>query len=102
MASATNRKLVDPKDTLEIIRKLGPFGFGDPEFRLVHHWGRRGRLSAFRKHCNKTQWFRGDDNNHRLHERLVFILSCCEAGARNRGKTFETLAVNAFDKHPKA
>jgi hypothetical protein len=91
MDSATNMKLVDPKDTLEIIRKLGSFGFGDVEFRLVHHWRRRGRLAAFRKHCNESEWFREDENNQRLHERLVFMLTCCEAGVLNRGETFETL-----------
>jgi hypothetical protein len=101
MANVTNRKLIDPQDTLRIIKKLKSFGFEDEEFWLVHQWGRRGRLSAFRKHCNETQRFREDENNHRLHERLAFVLALCEAGALNRGKTFEMLAVEAFHEHPK-
>jgi hypothetical protein len=92
---------IDPKETLGILKKLQPFGFGDTEFSLLHQWGSKGSLTRFRNYCREKQWFRVDDSNHRLHQRLAFVLSRCEGGALHKGKTFASLATEAFQQFPK-
>ena len=89
---------MDPKDTLDLLKKLEGPEFGDAEFWQVHHF--HGALSTFRTYCHKVEAFQEDQNNHRLHRRLEYVLRAYEHGM-HRSKSFAAIVGEAFTKHPK-
>lgn len=84
----------DPRDCRETIDALRRIGFGDDAFRLLHPF--RATLSGFYDYSKKVQVFDEDGNNHRIHQRLVYVLLSCPTGAPPKGKSFDALAEEAF------
>jgi hypothetical protein len=102
MAKTLHEARIDPQDTLELITKLRRFSFHDEDFKLRHHWGARGELKKFVNYCNEDQErrFQLDGNNHRLHQRLKYVLESCQNGKLNRSKSFAHLAEEACKEFP--
>jgi hypothetical protein len=102
MPKLSHEPEVDPKVALETLCKLMPYGFGDAEFELVHHWGADGKLTHFKRHCERLigrkATFRPDDNNHLLHLRLLLILKYCDEHPSGK-KNFKQLAEQALNAH---
>jgi hypothetical protein len=98
----THNSEVDPHIALETLRKLAPYGFGDAEFELVHHWGAKGKLTSFERYCKwlieRRGLFRRGDNNHLLHLRLLSMLKRCNDYSPDR-KDFKSLAAEAMKAH---
>lgn len=102
MSKRFQQREVDPKTALETLCNLTPYGFGDAEFELVHHWGADGKLTAFKRHCNRLiqnkELFRPGDSNHLLHLRLLFILKYCDEHSSGT-KDFRQRAEQALREH---
>ncbi len=98
----THNSEVDPQIALETLRKLAPYGFGDEEFELIHHWGAKGKLAKFENHykslIERGYLFRVGDNNHLLHLRLLFSLKRCNE-LPTPGKDFKSFADEAVKAH---
>lgn len=90
----------DPKDCLRTIDTLRAMGFGDEAFRRLHH--QRGSIAEFYSFSEGVQRYRDDMNNHRVHQRLTYVLLSCPDGAPPKGKSFLTLAEEAFRLIPPA
>lgn len=88
----------DPKDCLRVIDTLRGMGFGEDAFRRLHH--QSGSVARFYSFSEGVQRFRDDKNNHRVHQRLVYVLKSCENGDPPKGKSFLTLAEEAFKLIP--
>lgn len=71
-----------------------PNGFGEDAFKLLHH--QHGRLSRFYLYSEGIQRFEDDGNNHRVHQRLMYVLLSCPDGVPPKGKSFLTLAEEAL------
>jgi hypothetical protein len=84
----------DPRDCRRTMDTLRVMGFGEDAFRLLHH--QRGSIARFYSYCGGVQQFEEDGNNHRVHQRLDYVLLSCPAGAPPKGKSFQTLAEEAF------
>ena len=84
----------DPKDCLSTIASLRAIGFGDAAFSMLHH--QHGSRAVFYGYCENHQRFVEDGNNHRVHQRLKYVDSSCPGGAPPKGKSFESLAEEAF------
>jgi hypothetical protein len=50
--------------------------------------------------CKSVQQFVEDGSNHRVHQRLKFVLLSCPDGAPPKGKSFQALAEEAFKLIP--
>ena len=88
----------DPKDCLSTIDTLRGMGFSEDAFRLLHH--RHGSIARFCHYSEGRQQFQDDGNNHRVHQRLMYVLSSCHNGAPPKGKSFQTLAEEAVRPIP--
>ena len=88
----------DPKDCRKAMDTLQTMGFGDDAFRSLHH--QNGQLFRFSRYLEEVQQFVEDGNNHRVHQRLVYIMLSCPDGALPPGKTFQALAVEAYEHIP--
>jgi hypothetical protein len=84
----------DPRDCRRTIDALRGMGFGDEAFRLLHQF--RASLHGFYGYSKRVRQFEEDGNNHRVHQRLDYVLLSCPAGALPKGKSFMTLADEAF------
>ena len=84
----------DSRDCRETIDRLRAIGFSDDAFRLLHH--QHGSLARFYSFSEGVQRYRDDQNNHRVHQRLLYVLLSCPDGAPPNGKSFQALAEEAF------
>jgi hypothetical protein len=94
-----------PKETIEIIYRLKQLHFDDDEdaFWRLHHWrlkARRARLEAFRGYIGEFSSYQLDGDNHRVHQRLSYVLDECHGGSYPPQRTFADLADEAFHKIP--
>lgn len=83
----------DPRDCRGTIDALRAMGFGEDAFRLLHHL--HGNADGFYHYCKNVRRFEEDGNNHRVHQRLTYVLLSCLDAALPKGKGFEALAEEA-------
>lgn len=101
MSKHIHEARIDPQETVKLIAKLkGSFEFQDEDFELFHHWGARGKLKKFVDYCTEEEKrrFQLYGNNHLLHQRLDYALTCCQSGELKRGKSFADLAKEACNR----
>jgi hypothetical protein len=94
LAIEARKASADPRDCREAMNTLRFMGFGEDEFRLLHH--QHGSAARFYRYCESVQQFVEYGNNHRVHQRLTYVLLSCPAGALPEGKSFQALAEEAF------
>ncbi len=99
MQVPANKNEIDPRSTLELLKRLKCLGLDDKAFRRLHHL--QGSIAGFGKYCENTQRFREDGNNHRVHQRLRYVLSAYLDCKPPKGKNFERLAIEAMTLIPK-
>lgn len=73
-------------------------GFGDDAFRKLHHLN--DSVAGFYSYSKGRKRFEEDGNNHRVHQRLMYVLLSCPDGAPPKGKSFQGLAEEAFKEIP--
>jgi len=88
----------DPKDCRRTIDTLQAMGFGKEAFRKLHHLN--DTPASFSRFSESVQRFDEDGNNHRVHQRLMYVLLSCPAGTPPKGKSFQTLAEEAYQQIP--
>lgn len=88
----------DPKDCRKTIERLRRMGFGDEAFKLLHH--HRDTMAGFLSFGDGVRRFRDDKNNHRVHQRLMYVLLACPGGSSPKNTSFEILAGEAFHLIP--
>ena len=90
-----------PKRTIELLEKLRGLGLSDDEFQILHHqsWA---TIESMIRYCRKTGSFRAGDNNHKVRERLEYILSALERQEHPAATTarLATLAQEAVRRIP--
>jgi hypothetical protein len=72
-------------------------GFGDDAFMRLHHQKKR-TAAEFYNYSEGRKRFEDDGNNHRVHQRLRYIQLSCSAGTPPKGKSFQTLAEEAYEQ----
>lgn len=82
----------DPRDCRKTIDTLQRMGFDDEAFRRLHS----DSMDGFYRYSKGVHRFRDDETNHRVHQRLTYVLSGCPAGTLPKGKNFQMLAEEAF------
>jgi hypothetical protein len=94
----------NPLDCLETIGTLKRMKFDSASFELLHRNRRllsRGGMDVFIKYCkDRKRLFRIDATNHRVHQRLRYVLLSCPGGDLPKGKSFQVLAEEAFHVIP--
>jgi hypothetical protein len=90
----------DPKDCRRTIDALQAMGFAEDAFRLLHHLN--DTAARFYSYSERIERFEEDGNNHRVHQRLMYVLLLCPDGAPPKGKSFQTLAEEAYRQIPRA
>jgi len=93
-ARNASRDTRECRDTMDAL----PKGFGEDAFRRLHH--QSGSMAEFYSYSEGVKRFQDDGNNHRVHQRLMYVLLSCHAGAPSKGQSFLTLAVEAFKVIP--
>lgn len=88
----------DPKDCQRTIDALQVMGFGEDAFRQLHH--QHGGPARFYRYSKSVQQFVEDGNNHRVHQRLLYVLLSCPDGAPPKGKSYQSLAMEAMNEIP--
>src|SRR5271165_1908125 len=91
----------DPKEcgeTIDALRAIGFFDDGGNAFKQLHHQG--GSATRFSTYSKSVEQFEEDGNNHRVHQRLMYVLLSCPGGAPPKGKSFQTLAGEAYQQIP--
>ena len=86
----------DPRDCRRTIDTLRGMGFGDDAFRRLH----TDSMDGFYGYCEGVRRFLDDGTNHRVHQRLLYVLLSCPDDTPPKGMTFETLAEDAYRKIP--
>ena len=84
----------DPRECRRTMDALKRMGFSDDDFPLLHH--QRGSAVSFFSFSEGVQRYRDDQNNHRVHQRLTYVLLSSPDGTPPKGKSFQTLAEEAF------
>lgn len=84
----------DSRDCRKTIDTLRGMGFGDDAFRPLHR--HRRSMAEFYSFAECVQRFRDDKNNHRVHQRLTYVLLSCPDGVPPKGESFQTLVEEAF------
>jgi len=85
----------NPSDCRGTIDTLQAMGFGDNAFSILHH--QNGSRAVFYSYSKGVKQFVDDGNNHRVHQRLMYVLLSCPDGAPPKGKSFESLAEEALE-----
>lgn len=93
-ARRASRDARECRATMEALRKIGFFDDGGVAFSRLHH--QHGSAMTFYKFSKGVQQYRDDRNNHRVHQRLMFVLLSCPGGALPKGESFQMLAEEAF------
>jgi hypothetical protein len=88
----------DSRDCLRTIDALRSMGFGDDAFPALHHL--HDSAVRFYNFSKGVQRYRDDKNNHRVHQRLMYVLLSCPDGTLPKGKSFRGLADEAFKLIP--
>jgi hypothetical protein len=88
----------DPRDCRKTIDTLQALGFDENAFRRLHH--QNGPVARFYSYSKARQRFEEDGNNHRVHQRLMYVLLSCPDGYPPRGKSFQSLAEEAYEQIP--
>jgi hypothetical protein len=68
---------MNPMDTLSCLDELQNLGFTDAAFSQLHHFREKQRnetILGFRHYCERIGSFHADQNNERVHKRLVLVL----------------------------
>jgi len=65
-------------------------------FMLLHS----DSMDGFYHYSEGVHQFKDDETNHRVHQRLTYVLLSCPDGIPPKGKTFQTLAKEAFKLIP--
>ena len=73
-------------------------GFDTDAFIRLHHL--QDSVDSFYRYCGSVQQFQENGNNHRVHQRLKYVLLSCPDGAPPKGKSFKTLAEDAIKLIP--
>jgi hypothetical protein len=68
---------INPKKTIELLKRVRELGLTEVEFRSIHHLG--GSMNGFEHYCGTVKTFRIDSGNHRLHKVLQKLLEETEA-----------------------
>jgi hypothetical protein len=89
-ARAASANTTDVRRTIE---RLTGMGFKNDAFKTLHHL--KGTINTFTNY-SRGRSFILDGNNHRVHQRLTYVLLSCPAGAPPKGKSFQALAKEAF------
>lgn len=84
----------DPRDCRRTMDALKRMGFGNDEFKQIHQF--RASLSGFYSYSKKVQEFDEDGSNHRVHQRLTYVLLSCSDAAPPKDGSFQALAEEAF------
>jgi hypothetical protein len=84
----------DPRDCRKTMDALRRIGFGDDAFPALHH--QHGSAVTFYKFSEGVQRYRDDKNNHRVHQRLAYVLLSCPDGVLPSRKSFQALAEEAY------
>ena len=87
-ARNASRDTRECRDTMDAL----PKGFGDDAFRRLHPFS----MDGFYNYSKGVHRFRDDATNHRVHQRLTYVLLSCPDGAPPKGKSFLTLAEEVF------
>ncbi len=87
----------NPKECRDTIDRLRRMGFG-AEFKQLHHLS--DTADGFYRYSKGISRFRGDGNNHRLHQRLMFVLLSCLDGATPTEARFHALVEEANRAFP--
>lgn len=89
----TSEDDMNPAKTLENLDYLDQFGFRDPEFREIHHWGDRSdRDGSLQGHRTYLEEIRANTNQYRRSERHYIVAQRIEYianGSKNRGKPID-------------
>lgn len=88
----------DPRDCRRTIDTLQAMGFGEDAFRRLHH--QNSKAARFYRYSDGIQRFEEDGNNQRVHQRLMYVLLSCPDGTPPKGKSFQTLAEEAYQQIP--
>ncbi len=94
-ARKASREARECRRTIDALRDMG---FNDGAFRVLHH--QHGSMAEFYTYSEGKQRFRDDGNNHRVLQRLMYVLLACPNGAQPKGKSFQALAEEAFKLVP--
>jgi hypothetical protein len=86
----------DSGECRQTIDALQAMGFGENAFRRLHS----DSMDGFYGYCTRVNRFVDDETNHRVHQRLTYVLLSCPDGAPPKGKSFLTLAEEAFKLIP--
>jgi len=62
----------DPRDCRKTIDTLQAMGFGEDAFKGLHH--KNATDAQFDAYCDGVKQFVDDGNNHRVHQRLMYVL----------------------------
>jgi hypothetical protein len=92
-ARKASRDSRDCRRTIDILRAKG---FGEDAFRRLHS----DTMHGFYRFSEGVHRFRDDETNHRVHQRLKYVLLSCPDGAPPKGKSFQTLAEEAYKQIP--
>lgn len=82
----------DPQDCRRTIDALRRMGFDEEAFRRLHTDG----MNGFYGYSQGIHHFLDDGTNHRVHQRLMYVLLSCSNGIPPNGMSFESLAEQAY------
>ena len=98
LATQAKKACADPRECRRTIDTLQNMGFSEDAFRRLHH--QSGSVVRFYSYSKGRTRFQDDGNNHRVHQRLMYVLLSCFDGAPPKGKNFQTLAEEAYRQIP--
>jgi hypothetical protein len=84
----------DSEECRETMTALEAIMFDRNAFPKLHHLA--DSMDGFYRYCGTIKEFRRDDNNHRVHQRLRYVLLSCRNRKPPDGKSFQSLALEAF------
>lgn len=89
-ARNASRDARECRKTMDALKRIG---FNENAFRLLHH--QRGSIATFYGYREGVQRYRDDGNNHRVHQRLKYVLLSCPEGVLPKSRSFRCLAGEA-------
>jgi hypothetical protein len=98
LVAQAKKASADPRDCRRTIDTLQAMGFGKEAFRKLHHLN--DTTAGFYRYSERIQRFEEDGNNHRVHQRLMYVLLSCPSGTSPKGKSFQTQAEEAYQQIP--
>lgn len=94
-----------PRLSVDLLKRLSVLGFGNREFRVLHHFA-NASLKAHVSYCkDRVKSFQSGDTNAKVQARLILVLSSYEGGGfasvQNRKAVLLALAHAAVAEVPK-